>query len=331
MTVLEKQIYFRIIALWVVCEAMLGGIIHGFKLPVSGLIVGSSAIVCIALLGLLIPTKGAILKATMVVVVFKMLLSPQSPFAAYIAVLFQGVLGHLLFSNKKHFILKCYIFAFLALIESALQRVIVMTIVFGANLWEAFNEFSNKLLHSTQSLNYSLYIVTGYLFLHIIVAFFVGRFASQLPALLSNLKSAKDEYEIFHVNHDEATSATLKRRNRSFIFIVWIFFAAVYIHSQFYPHAALLPKSEVLLFVFRSALILLTWYYLIAPLLLKILQKFLDKQKAKLRVEIEETMLLLPTTKVIIKKSWEASRKKSRGGRLLFFWRSVIANTLIIQ
>lgn len=331
MTVLEKQIYFRIIALWVVSEAMLGGIIHGFKLPVSGLIVGSSAIIFIALLGLLIPTKGAILKATMIVVVFKMLLSPQSPFAAYIAVLFQGVLGHLLFSNKKHFTLKCYIFAFLTLIESAFQRVIVMTIVFGANLWGAFNEFSNKLFHSTQSLNYSLYIVAAYLFLHIIVAFFVGRFASQLPAQLSNLKSAKDEYEIFQISDDEISYVTLKKRNRSFIFILWIFFAAVFIHSQFYPHAALLPKNEVILFVFRSTLILLTWYYLLAPVLLKILQKLLDKQKEKLRVELAETMLLLPTTKMIIKKSWEASRKKRRGSRLLYFWRSVIANTLIIQ
>lgn len=331
MTVLEKQIYFRIIALWVVCEAMLGGIIHGFKLPVSGLIVGSSAIICIALLGLLIPTKGAILKATMVVVVFKMLLSPQSPFAAYIAVLFQGIIGEFLFSNKKHFAFKCYLFAFLALIESAIQRVIIMTIIFGANFWEAFNEFSNKLIHSSHSFNYSLYIVAGYLLLHIIVAYFVGRFASNLPTFLYNLKSAKNEYEIFQVSPIEENSPTSKRRKRSFIFIVWIVFAAIYIHSQFFPQQALLPKSEVAFFIFRSALIMLTWYYLIAPLLLKILQKFLERQKDKLRIELEETMLLLPTTKEIIKKSWQASRKIKSRCRLLFFWRSVIANTLLIQ
>ena len=39
--VLDKQVYYRLIALWIFCEAVLGGIIHGLKLPVSGLIVGS--------------------------------------------------------------------------------------------------------------------------------------------------------------------------------------------------------------------------------------------------------------------------------------------------
>jgi hypothetical protein len=45
-TGIDKLIYYRLIALWVLCEAMLGGIIHGFKIPVSGLIVGSFAVVC---------------------------------------------------------------------------------------------------------------------------------------------------------------------------------------------------------------------------------------------------------------------------------------------
>ena len=62
-----QHTYYRLVALWVLCEAMLGGIIHGFKIPVSGLVVGSCAIACISLIAWYAPAKGAILKATLIV------------------------------------------------------------------------------------------------------------------------------------------------------------------------------------------------------------------------------------------------------------------------
>ena len=98
---MNKQIYYRLIALWVLCEAMLGGIIHGLKIPVSGLFVGSSAVICICLIAWYVPQKGAIIKATIIVAIFKMMLSPQAPPPAYIAVFFQGLLGELLFFRNR--------------------------------------------------------------------------------------------------------------------------------------------------------------------------------------------------------------------------------------
>src|SRR3954471_18113921 len=108
-------VYYRLIALWVLSEAMLGGIIHGLKIPVSGLLVGGSAVLCISLIAWYVPVKGSIFKATVIVAVFKMMLSPQAPFPAYIAVLFQGVLGELLFWNKRFYKVSCMLFALLAL------------------------------------------------------------------------------------------------------------------------------------------------------------------------------------------------------------------------
>src|SRR5258707_13313612 len=114
----DKLIYYRLIALWVLCEAMLGGIIHGFKIPVSGLIVGSCAVICICLIAWYVPAKGAIIKATLIVAIFKMMLSPQAPPPAYIAVFFQGLMGELLFWRKKIFPLACVLLGILALLES---------------------------------------------------------------------------------------------------------------------------------------------------------------------------------------------------------------------
>src|SRR6186997_1280424 len=127
--------YYRLIALWVLCEAMLGGIIHGLRIPVSGLVVGSCAVICICLIAHYIPSKGAILKATIIVAIFKMMLSPQAPPPAYIAVFFQGMLGELLFFNRRFFKLSCILLGIIALLESGLQRILVLTIVYGNDVW----------------------------------------------------------------------------------------------------------------------------------------------------------------------------------------------------
>src|SRR5689334_277335 len=99
----DQQVYYRIIALWVLSEALLGGIIHAFHIPVSGLIVGSAAVICICMIAFYVPVNGTIIKATIIVAIFKMLLSPQAPVLAYLAVFFQGILGELLFLNKKFY------------------------------------------------------------------------------------------------------------------------------------------------------------------------------------------------------------------------------------
>src|SRR4030095_14723436 len=107
----QSLIFYRLIALWALSEAMLGGIIHGLKIPVSGLVVGSCAVICICLIAYYIPSKGSIIKATVIVAIFKMMLSPQAPPPAYIAVFFQGLMGELLFWNRKYFRLFCVILA----------------------------------------------------------------------------------------------------------------------------------------------------------------------------------------------------------------------------
>src|SRR4029078_9591220 len=141
----NSLIYYRLITLWVLNEAMLGGIIHGLKIPVSGLVVGSCAVVCISLIGWYVPRKGAIIKATIIVAVFKMMLSPHSPPPAYIAVFFQGLLGELLFWRKRCFTLSCVLLAVLALVESALQRILVLTLIYGNDLWKVINDFIRNL------------------------------------------------------------------------------------------------------------------------------------------------------------------------------------------
>jgi len=107
---IHEAIYYRLIALWILCEALLGSIIFTFRIPVSGLVIGSCAVTCIALIGWYHPSKGSILKATIIVAIFKMMLTPQALPTAYIAVFFQGLMGELLFWNRKNYKLACITF-----------------------------------------------------------------------------------------------------------------------------------------------------------------------------------------------------------------------------
>jgi len=109
---------------------MVGGIIHGLNIPVSGMIVGSCAAICICFSARYVPVRGAIIKVTLILMVFKMIPCLQAPSPAYIAVFFQGTVDELLFlSYRRFYKLSCILLAVMALPESGLPRIMVRTIV----------------------------------------------------------------------------------------------------------------------------------------------------------------------------------------------------------
>jgi hypothetical protein len=120
--------------LWVLCEALLGSIIFTFRIPVSGLVIGSCAVVCISLIAWYVPAKGAIIKATLIVAIFKMMLSPQAPPPAYIAVFFQGLMGELLFWNGILPVVLCGTGP-AGHDRVGFQRIISITIIYGNDIW----------------------------------------------------------------------------------------------------------------------------------------------------------------------------------------------------
>src|SRR5688500_13846567 len=120
----NKKLYYRLIALWAVCEAFAGGIMHAAKIPFTGMIVSSLAVTCIILIAYFVPVRGSIIKATIIVAIFKLLLSPHSPPTAYLAVFFQGYIAELLFFNRKFFRASAIALGIIALVESSIQRML---------------------------------------------------------------------------------------------------------------------------------------------------------------------------------------------------------------
>jgi hypothetical protein len=321
-------IYYRLIALWVLCEALLGSIIFTFKIPVSGLVIGSCAVVCISLLAWYVPAKGAIIKATLMVAIFKMMLSPQAPPPAYIAVFFQGLMGELLFWNRKYFRLFCVVLALLAMVESAFQRVVSITILYGNDFWTAVNGFLKKLTGSEQVTDYSFFIIFWYVLLHIIAGVLVGVWAGFLPQRIQLMGALQKKYS---VETDNTTiSIPKKKRKKNFrqvLFVTWILLLAIYIQSFFKIGTALLPSAMILRILIRSVIIVLTWYFLISPVLKQLLHKWLQRKKQQSAEQVQQVLNLLPSTQGLVNRSWQLAAEKKGWKRITLCCKIILANT----
>lgn len=345
----DGQLYYRLITLWVISEGVAGGIIHGLHLPFSGMFLSGFAVLCICLIGYYqreenrkniqssgkskLIAKGAILKATIIVCIFKMMLSPNTPPSAYFAVFFQGLMGQILFSNIKYFKLSCILLGFLALVESAVQRIIVLVLLYGVDFWNAVNEFITKLTHTNTITNYSLLLAIAYISIHGIFGIFIGIWANSLVHKSKRWKNMHPELiieDLDAVKQLSKRSSSNKKRKivRSGFVFIWILLLLFFFQSFFKIGSPILPSSKALQILLRSLLIFLTWYILVSPLVSRLIKKKLQKKKEKSKDDISRILLLLPSTENIFRKSWKLSVSCKGLKRLGLFWKIILLNSL---
>lgn len=325
------SVYYRLIALWATCEAFAGGIMHAAKVPFTGMIISSLAIICISLIAWHFPSKGSVLKATIIVAIFKLMLSPHSPPTAYIAVFFQGLMGQLLLSNKKYFRAATVLLAVLALVESAVQRILVLVIIYGNQFWHAIDEFIRKTTGQKQVTQYSSMLAVGYITLHAIVGIFIGFVAARIATASNQWRTKYPELLITQTNKTKI-EAVAKNQNRfkiKWLFIL-LFSMLLFLFIQAYldPGHPILPMGKVTWIILRASLLIFAWYLLIGPLLMTWLKSMLGKQRSKYREEIEQVAALIPQTKDLFTKAIRASAKEKGLARLKYFLKALLVNTI---
>lgn len=329
-TLADSIVYYRLIALWVLNEAVFGGIIHGLRIPVSGFVVGSCAVICICLIAWYVPKKGAIIKATIIVAIFKMMLSPQTPPPAFVAVFFQGAMGELLFWNKRFFRLSCLLLAVLALVESGLQRIVSVTIIYGQALWKAIDEFINKIAGQDASISYSFLIVSGYVLLHLIAGLLVGWWSSVLPVKISRWNNEEKNKIVLsnEVTENIALPSKRKKRFKKGLLIFWVILVLLYIQSYFKIGKPLLPSHVSLKIFIRSLIIVLSWIFIVGPLLKQLLHYWLQKKQSGSQKDIQQVLQLLPATQQLIAESWKRSSDSKGWKRLIACSKKILVNAL---
>lgn len=328
----KTDVTLRITALWAFSEAFMGGILHGLKIPFAGLVLAFVASVCITLIALGNNKKGEILKATLLVIAVKFMLSPHTPPMAYIAVLIQGAVGELLFLNRKALKPKAFILTLFSLLYSAFQQLITLTIIFGKGFWQAMDIFLNKITQSfiKTAVHYSLYLVLFYVGCYLLAGILGGllnikiikavQAGNQTNALLQQLNNLPLSNESIFTNE----KSKKRKKNIAFIFGSLMLLMLIFSYLPFFSKG--FTKSQIPQLILRGVIIILVWTYFITPLLRMQIQKWVTKYKEKNNNALQQVIALLPSVKIILQQSWQLSQQPKKWLR----FKSFINNTVLL-
>lgn len=318
----------RITALWAFSEATLGGILHALSIPFRGAFINAASVLFICLIGLLSEKSKEILKATIIVILIKAIVSPHSPLTAYFAVSVQGLLGFVLFYNKKFFKVSAFILGVFTLLFSGMQKIIVLTVLFGNTLWKSFNIFVQSVVKEfselglSTELNYSLILIISYVAVHLIIGILTGIYAGRLPDKIKFYTETLPKIN-FNFSDDQLPKKDKKRKHKIWMFrpsgIIIILSSVVVLFLSFYSEELNIAKYEIIIMIIRAISLTIIWYSLLAPLVKKIFQKFLEKNKSKHSEEINEMINLFPQFRKIVTYCWKESQTLKGIRRIHFF------------
>ena len=306
----NDSVYLRLVALWVLAESFLGGLLHGLKLPVTGLLVGGSAMLCIMPMAWHFPKRGSVLKAMMLVMLMKFSLSPHSPFPAYLAVLFQGITGEFLLRGRRFFLLKCLLFGFLGMMESAVQRLLVLVFISGTEIWEALDLWVSKVSSGLGPARFSQWLALAYLLVHALAGLALGRLGWTLVSDSGNHFPRLQPENVLAVS---PKSGKKKRSIAGPFFALLALMLWMMLKSDLYPFAAKVPFYVPLLL--RMVWLYGLLVYLLVPVLDGIFRKFLAGRAAAYSGTLEEIKELLPEMLSMVRQAWKMRKKQKLGIR----------------
>jgi hypothetical protein len=321
----KTNVTLRVTALWAFSEALAGGILHGLKIPFAGLVLAYVASVCITLIALGNNKKGEIFKATLLVIAIKFILSPHTPPMAYVAVLIQGVAGELLFMQRKYLKPAALILTVFSLVYSAFQHLLILTLIFGKDFWQAIDIFLNKIarVFVEDAVSYSIYIVGFYIACYLLAGLAGG--ILNMSIINSVQSGYKTGMLLDRLNNLPApvnpvlVEVGKPERKKTIAFIFGVIVGALLIFSYLPFFNAPFTGAAIALLLARAVLILLAWKFLIAPLLQIQIQKWVSRYKKKNEHTLHEVFALLPEIKIILQQSWQLSYKPTNWLRIKNF------------
>lgn len=322
----------RLTALWALAESGLGGYMHALKIPFTGILVGGSAILLISLIAYF--TRGSmrsILRATLLVLLVKFAVSPHTSLPAYVAVGFQGLMGALLLSIPLSKFIMIPLFFVIAMLESALQKFLLSTLLYGMDLWKSLDESAIKMaselgFDKTLASDFTLKIILLYCLIYFIWALLLSIFALKFPKLLeSKSKEILALYENLEQNPEAMPQAKRKKhpkRKLLYFISILLFMSMAYFVNYSQDEAWL--KAGILLI--RTLFILSVYFTILTPLVKKLLEVLSKKEKntqavSRLITELTEIRQLLPI-------AWQLSQQKKP-----LFWRfpHFILNLIVLS
>ena len=320
----------RLTALWAFSESGLGGVLHALQMPFTGLVVGGLAVIIISLIANFSEQRyRQILQSLLIVLMIKAMISPYTPFSAYIAVAFQAVLGYMLFNLLRINFFSILLLSTIAMMESAVQKLLILTFFFGQSFWKATDDLFNFIStqFGVQSANGSQWIITVYLLIYFIggigIAWIAYRTIKNYAA--ENRFPVLDEGSLLQYQNPIAT--TPKKNTTVWVITVMLIIVSVLLFV-FAPDT---KKGwvAVLKTISWTLAVMFIWYMLISPLFTKFIRFLLNKKQGSYSEELSGVLSFFPALKQLAVLAWHKSSSCKGFRRLTFFLRALIHWSLI--
>jgi len=311
----------RLTALWALNECGLGGFMHAFGSPFTGILVGGISILLITLIATHTKTLVPVLiKALSIVLLVKLSVSPHSPITAYIAVSFQAFLGLLLYRLFSVNHVTVVLLGVVTFLESALQKLLTLTIIYGQSLWDAADVYtawiSDKLAFLEVAISAKTLMLLFITF-YACAGVFVGILIIRVRQLIQTVDISQLDKNLSELQSNSIEKKPTRRSNKLVLF--WASTLVLILLPIFFFHDELGGVKKGVYVIARSLLILVLWYTVIGPMLLKGLNKILLKRQSTYKSDIQNTLNLLPYLRSIIRFAWLDSSSLKGVNRIQHF------------
>lgn len=317
----RKETFIALTALWAFVESGLGGLMHAFHLPFTGIFLGGFSVLSIYMIAHHDPKPfKQIMKATFIVMAVKASVNPATSPMAYIAVFFQGFLGALLFSLPFKSIVSPLLFAVLAMLESAFQKLLVLTLIFGENWYDAINKFFHSILKSIgfkDDVPFALLLVSIYLSIYFIWGIVLGIWIYKLP------KQIRARMHLYANLKPVVVESLQKKRssNKRFRFLIAI---SVIIFVSCFLVPTKDPWIEAITLVLRTGCVVVLWVILFLPVWKTIITKIQSKKFEETPIVIDR----LPYLRSIAKPLYSEVSRTFKGYKK---WKEFVLGLLVIS
>lgn len=301
---------YRIVALWAFIECSLGGLAHAFKLPFTGIYVGGGSIFCIVLLARFGGVKH-ILPALATVLSLKFALNPHSPIGAYLAVAFQGVVGYLLFRFSSFFAFNTIFLGFLGLLESALQKILVLTLLYGKGFYQVLDKIIAETAKIFGFLHYpnSTHLFGFYVMLYACTGILIGLLINRYIKYIENHPS----FELLYQNIELENIEEVKNSQNSYK--IWKAMATLVFLSVF---LYIWGDGNIWTSLILSVLMIFLWYWGLMKVVIWFAKKWHWSKWIDLKAQ-QNIIQLIPKIKSYWILSYHVSKTKPLKERFFSF------------
>jgi len=299
-------------------EAALGGILHAFRIPFTGLFIGSSAVIFISLIGFYSDSRKEIMKAMFIVLLVKAAISPHTPPLAYIAVSVQGLLGSVLFYSKRFYKFSAIFLGIIVLILSSFQKIILLTLIYGNNLWKSLDEFGKFITGKAPFMgmisDISLWIIGTYAAIHLFAGLTAGLIAAGLPGRIKKAE-VKIEHSALDIQMKMPVKKKSGKRRKMWItspsgIMIFSLAAVIIVLTYIFPHFSESVAMNAAIMLARSFLIMSIWFFFLSPYVRRVFKKISGKKSGRFSVEIGSVIAQLPLYRSIVSQCWKMSSGK---------------------